>query len=48
MYREFDLIGQALAIATLALLTYWIISVGRVHALSFITIGLGLLVLLLG
>jgi MFS transporter, DHA2 family, methylenomycin A resistance protein len=46
--REFDLIGQVLAIANLAVLTYWIISVGQSHELSFITIGLGLLVLLLG
>ncbi len=47
-HREFDLIGQALAIATLAVLTYWMISAGQSHELSFITIGLGLMVLLLG
>ena len=47
-HREFDLIGQGLAIATLAVLTYWMISVGRSHEFSFVTIGLGGLVLVLG
>ena len=46
--REFDLSGQGLAIATLAVLTYWMISVGRSHEFSFVTIGLGGLVLVLG
>jgi DHA2 family methylenomycin A resistance protein-like MFS transporter len=32
--RKFDLIGQLLAVATLAALTYWMISLGRSHALS--------------
>ena len=27
--REFDLAGQVLAVATLAALTYWMISIGR-------------------
>ena len=46
--REFDLSGQGLAIATLAVLTYWMISVGRSHEFSFVTIGLGGLVVLGG
>ena len=40
-HREFDLIGQGLAISTLAVLTYWMISVGRSHESPFVTIGLG-------
>ena len=47
-HREFDPFGQVLAVATLAALTYWMISVGRAHAFSFFTMLPGLAVLLLG
>ncbi len=47
-HREFDVLGQVLAIATLAALTYWMISIGRSHGISLFTVALGLVVLLLG
>ena len=46
--ESLTLVGQGLAIATLAVLTYLMISVGRSHEFSFVTIGLGGLVLVLG
>lgn len=45
--REFDLAGQILAVATLAGLTYWMISIGRPHAFlpSMILVGAGVILL---
>ena len=48
MHRELDPIGQFLAVATLATLTYWMISAGRSHALSPSMIASGVGVMLLG
>ena len=48
MHRELDPIGQLLAVATLATLTYWMISAGRSHALSPSMIASGVGVILLG
>ena len=47
-HREFDLVGQALAIAALAALTYWMISIGRSHEFLLVKVGLGLFTLVLG
>jgi MFS transporter, DHA2 family, methylenomycin A resistance protein len=47
-HRGLDLVGQALAVATLAALTYWMISVGRSRAVSHFVMLLGLAVILLG
>lgn len=46
--RVFDPIGQLLAVATLAALTYWMISLGQSHALSAFMILSGAVVIALG
>ena len=46
--REFDLAGQVLAVATLAALTYWMISIGRPDAFSPSMVLVGVGVILLG
>ena len=47
-HREFDPIGQVLAVATLAALTWWMISIGRPHATWLFTVVVGAGVVLLG
>ena len=46
--RQVDPIGQVLAVALLAALTYWMISIGRPHASSLFTIVVGVGIILLG
>ena len=46
--RALDPAGQVLAVATLAVATYWLMSVGRSHSLSPFAISLGAGALLLG